>query len=377
LKKIKIPRKEKILLVKPVFKFIPLALMKLSTYHKGLGDIVEYTEGIRSKLKYYDKIYITSLFTWEYRKVIDAINTYKFRTDELIVGGHLTTFAPELIESLVKYSPNKITYHQGLYYEEVDRSKIDYSIFNLNYSIATATKGCIRKCGFCGVKYLEPNYIDYIPIKPQIDETRQHLQLWGNNDFASSKFDRIIEELISLGFHKGAKMNNRQRYVDFNQGTDCRLFNKEIAKLVSKVNIYPLRFSFDSMKEDVYFQNAIKLAAKFGIKTFSSYILYNWKDTPEEFYYRCREIVELSKELDLRISGFPMKYIPVNHLDRTYVCDKWTKHNLNMIRVITIATRGMLPMKLETFKVYFGKNEKEFVNLINSSEDYIRNRLKG
>lgn len=359
-----------ILLVKPNYKSNapPLPLMKISSYHKQKGDNVEYVDGIVKTDKKYDKIYITSLFSWNFEEVLKTVNYYKYKSDNVVLGGHITTFFPEHeIQRRIWIRPVKI--HIGLW-DELEGIKPDYSMFpELDYSIAIATRGCIRKCGFCGVPKLEPNYIDYIPITPQVDNTKPHIQLWGNNDFASKKFENIINELIELGFEKGAKFNKKQRWVDFNQGTDCRIFTKELAELVSKINIKPLRFAFDGMQEDGYYQDAIRLASKYGIKHFSTYILYNYTDTPEDFYYRCKEIVKLNEELDIRISGFPMKYIPVNAIDKNYVGKHWTKEKLRIIQLMKNPCLGKLPVKLETFNKLWGKNVNEFLRLLELTEE--------
>lgn len=369
-----------ILLVKPDYKSNkpPLGLMKISTYHKQKGDNVTYVEGMVKTDKRYDKVYVTSLFTWDYWNIIETANYYKWKTDNLWVGGHLTTFLPDLLKNNIRkiFKNLSINYHVGIW-DELEGIKPDYSLFpDLDYSIAIATRGCPNHCGFCGVSKLEPEYIDYIPIKEQIDQTKPHIELWGNNDFASKHFDKIIEDLIKLGFYKGARFNRKQRLVDFNQGTDCRLFNKDIAQLVNKININPLRFAFDGMQEDKYYQDAVKLAVKHGIRNFSSYILYNFTDSPENFYYRCREIVKLNEELGIRISGFPMKYMPLDCLKRDYVGKHWTKEKLRIVQVMRNPCLGKIPVKMDTFEYIWGKNEKEFLSLLELTEEELLNRYK-
>lgn len=361
-----------ILLVKPSYKTNapPLGLMKISTYHKNKGDKVDYVEGIVKINKKYDIIYVTSLFSWDFYSVIECVNYYKYKTNKIILGGHLTTFLYDFIKERIRkiFDWQNIEFHIGIW-DEIEGITPDYNLFpELDYSIAIATRGCIRKCGFCGVSKLEPKYIDYIPITPQIDNQKPHIQLWGNNDFASNKFDIIINELVELGFGKNSKMGKKMKWVDFNQGTDCRLFNKDIAELVSKINIKPLRFAFDGMQEDGYYQNATRLAVKYDIKHFSSYILYNFNDTPEEFYYRCRSIVELNEELGIRISGFPMKYIPCDALDRKHIGKNWTKEKLRIIQLMKNPCLGKLPVKLETFNKLWGKDVDEYLKLLELNE---------
>ncbi|MBC8385142.1 MAG: radical SAM protein [Candidatus Cloacimonetes bacterium] len=80
-----------------------------------------------------------------------------------------------------------------------------------NSYISYMTRGCCNKCKFCAVPFLEPVYNDYIPLKDQIYEIDQKygkkhdLLLMDNNVLASKHFDKIINEIINLGFEKGAK----------------------------------------------------------------------------------------------------------------------------------------------------------------------------
>ena len=50
-----------------------------------------------------------------------------------------------------------------------------------------------------------------------------------NNVLHSEKFNKIIDDIIDLGFEKGATFGKtkRKRFVDFNQGLDARLLKKD------------------------------------------------------------------------------------------------------------------------------------------------------
>jgi hypothetical protein len=71
-----------ILLVEPGFKtkFPPMGLMKISSYHKLLNDNVTFVKGISSSIAYqnfWDRIYISSVFTYNWKSTVDSINYYK------------------------------------------------------------------------------------------------------------------------------------------------------------------------------------------------------------------------------------------------------------------------------------------------------------
>lgn len=56
----------------------------------------------------------------------------------------------------------------------------------------------------------------------------------------------------------------------------------------------------------------------------SNYILFNYKDQPEELYERLRINIELNRELGIQIFSFPMKYSPIDRTDRDFIGTNWT-----------------------------------------------------
>lgn len=174
-----------VLLVEPDYKnkYPPLGLMKISAYHKLKGDKVIFVKGKSAELRnlQWDRIYITTLFTFHWKKTIDTIFYYLRNTENrhnIYVGGILSTL---LYNELIEINElQSITILRGLLDRPgilgeddiiVDRLTPDYDIIDiskneyLNYEykiknayITSTTKGCIRKCKFCAVKTLEPVY---------------------------------------------------------------------------------------------------------------------------------------------------------------------------------------------------------------------------
>jgi len=263
--------------------------------------------------------------------------------------------------------------------------EIDYKYPAHNAYFAYMTRGCVRRCPFCVVYIIEPEYVKYIPLKQQIALIiekyggKKDLLLLDNNVLASSEFDKIINEIQEIGFYKGAKFKGKNRYVDFNQGIDLRLLTKERMKKLAEIPIKPLRIAFDSYSLKDKYVKAVRLAAECGIKYLSNYILFNYDDTPEEFYLRLRINVELNEEFEkegypTRIWSFPMKYSPIlgeHGKDRKFVGEKWNPRYLRSIQCILNATHGVVGPKRKFFEAAFGKNVKEFRKLLLMPEDYI------
>lgn len=255
-----------ILLLEPGYKnkYPPLGLMKIAFYHrKHRGDFVKFQKGkVESNLltKKWDRIYISTLFTFEWEKTIETIKHAQRvakNPEEIFIGGVLATLMPEEIKKETGIKPicgllNK----KGLlgYDDEdiIDQLPPDYSIlshvenfYQYPYEdayFAYTTRGCGMKCDFCAVHILEPEYQEFVPIKGQIEKINEEfgekkdLLLMDNNVLKSAKFDRIIEEIKEAGFFKGATFFNpdtgkkRFRYVDFNQGLDANFLSEKKAK---------------------------------------------------------------------------------------------------------------------------------------------------
>lgn len=166
----------------------------------------------------------------------------------------------------------------------------------------------------------------------------------------------------------------KQRFVDFNQGTDARYVTDEYMRLMSEIPIYPLRIAFDYIGLKKKYINAIYLAHKYGIERLSNYLLFNFVDKPEDLYNRMRINVDLSKELDIHIYSFPMKYIPLygeEAKDRRYIGKHWNKKFIRAIQSVSNATKGIVPPSESFFKKAWGKDIDEYFQILYMPETYI------
>jgi hypothetical protein len=199
--------------------FPNLALMKISAYHKSLGDQVEFA----TMFEHYDILYKSKIFTFS----VDP--EYCYNADEMYYGGtgySLKSQLPEYIDSIMP----------------------DYSLYDCKHAYGFLTRGCIRKCPWCFVPEKEGDIKPYSDIDDFIGDYKSAV-LMDNNVLASDHGIRQIEKIIKKGIR-----------VDFNQGLDARLIDDSIAQLLSKVKwIHPLRLACDNsaMKEPI--QKAVEL----------------------------------------------------------------------------------------------------------------------
>lgn len=393
-----------ILLVEPGYrnKYPPLGLMKIARCHKLLGDNVVFVKG-KSPLfqsDQWDRVYICTLFSFFWRETIETIKYYKKCVSDqrdVIIGGGLATILNKEIRDIF---PN-ITIIAGLLDKKgvIDKDvnyiidlltpdytileQVDYKYGVHNAYIAYMTRGCKNKCEFCAVPQIEPKFKHYVPLKDSINliesevGPKKDLLLLDNNVLASVRFPKIIKEIFDLGFYKGATLNKRSRYVDFNQGLDLRLLDEGKMSLLGEIPLRPLRIAFDSIDYKDRYIKAIKLAVKYDIRHLSNYILFNYKDTPRDFFERLRVNVEMNNEIGTKIYSFPMKYIPIREKNRRhFIGPHWTWKIIRGVQCVLNATKGVVGPSLKFFEIAFGKNYQEFCKLINMPERYIIYRLK-
>lgn len=407
---------KKVLLIEPFYanKYPPLGLMKIATAHKLFGDEIYFHRGTSAALRdgHWDTLYIGTLFTFQWRGVVETIHFYAKSKKKIVIGGILASLLPKEIEKSTGIKPhigpfkgdinqikNVILSDEDLVQlsseistDGIDFLPPDYGIFNglsVPYQkvldecyILRTTKGCSRGCSFCAVKYLEPNLVQRIPVKPYISYIekrwgeKRNLLLLDDNVLLSSRFNEIIDEIRDLGFEKGAKLNRKQRSVDFNQGLDIRLLKKKDIKKLSTIAIRPLRLAFDNCSLKEIYQKKIEWALDAGITEISIYLLYNYEDSPKDLYNRLKTSCELNEKYGWRIYSFPMKYIPCNSKDRKFIGSKWTRRQIRGVQCILNATHGIAPTNPKFFRLAFGENLKEFLQILQLPENYIIERTK-
>ena len=265
----------------------------------------------------------------------------------------------------------------------------------------------IKKCGFePGAKYFEPNQYKlairnlrlgindraYIrktwKLLREINESRrfsenERTHIYSIRDkFGLLHPDTCTKEALIATYKDFAKyfekkyssQKGRLRYIDFNQGVDARLFNKERVSLLSQIQLRPLRIAFDDLKITPQYTEAIRMSVAYGMRDFSNYLLYNFKDKPVDLYLRLRINVDLCEELNVSIYSFPMKYHPIrdeHSHDRDYIGTHWNRKYIRAVQAILNATKGKIGRGVTFFEKAFGRNEEEFMELLLMPETFL------
>jgi len=383
--------------------------MKISSFHKKLGDKVTFFKGIREEAHYtyWDRIYISTVFTYHWKVTVGTILYYKniVKGDlyRIVVGGIMASLmSNELWKATGVLPLCGVLDKPGILDKDsdlvVEKMIPDYDLFNdcqQKYSLVDdsyfgySTRGCIRKCEFCGVPIIEPKFRDYSGIKSYVNGIakqygeRPHLVLFDNNILASKHFNNIVSDIIDLGFakderfkyEKNGKVFSKQRHVDFNQGTDARLMKESHIKLLSTIALHPLRIAFDHLRDREIYEKKIRLAAKYEIKHLSNYVLYNYDDTPEDLWRRLKINIDLNKELGLKIYSFPMKYIPLYSKDRNYIAEpRWNYQFIRGVQRILNVLKGTVMTSESFYLRAFGKDEIKFIEILHMPERILMHR---
>lgn len=463
----------RVLLVEPNYKnkYPPMGLMKISTYHKMLGDEVRFVKGVDPNVDaaVWDRIYITTLFTFDFSISVETILHYMRLVDNvssLYVGGIMASLMPENIVEATGIERSHIL--TGLFTDtsvvgdnndiNVDQLPLDYDILeDVNYKypagdnyFAYTTRGCPNHCSFCAVPILEPNFhvtnniVEQIRVIDQKYGPKQHLLLLDNNVLNTPNLESLVDDLCAAGFGRGAKYVDpgtynivmmryhngdraefldkkmiayldkfkkrikspekldtflqivigaeeaedyagymlehedelspivekhrsktpKARYLDFNQGVDGRKINDDNMTQLARLAIKPLRIAFDDIKLKDTYCAAVRTAHRHGIKEISNYILFNYKDKPEDLYERLKINIELNRELGIQIFSFPMKYSPINRTDRSYIGVNWTKKSIRAISAILQVTKGVVAAGSDFFYKAFGNTLEEYFELL-------------
>ena len=414
-----------ILLIEPGYrnKYPPLGLMKIAQYHgpRGKGDRVRFIKGEDPSVlaEAWDRVYITTLFSFEYRKTTQAIDfaleVVNGQADKIFVGGIAASLMNERFRSEQRWqgirfikgllsAPPAVAlqldeFAEEFYSDDTNGRPIedlvpDYSILDqVGYSypvhdayFAYTSRGCIRKCHFCGVPTLEGAQRDTESLTRLVTDIeklygpKKDLILMDNNVVASPRFKEIIAEIRDLGFVPGAKLARGgtpvQRRVDFNQGVDARILCKDPVYLreLATICIKPLRIAFDHLGVRKPYEQAVRYAAAHGLTELSNYMLYNFHDSPADLFARMRLNVALNEELDIRIWSFPMRYQPTDRPDRGHIGAKWSRYQLRSMQLILQATHGVVSGAPSFFRRAFGDTCEEFERILLLPHDYIFNR---
>ena len=277
----------------------------------------KYTTKDYFKNPRFDVVCITTLFTFYWDITIETINYAKQLCKDkytVFVGGIMSSILSNEVEEATGIKPivgilddSSVIDKKGT---NVDSLPLDYSILDeIEYKYPTSnsyfgymTRGCPRRCSFCAVKKLEPNFVHHIHLKEQIQSIsnlygeKKDLLLLDNNVLYSDEFDKIIDEIKECGFSKNAT------YIPSNQ------YEITIKNLRKKKNI---QANINKMVE-IYLALLDKLKKNNLDDENNLYFDTYTKITDADCYYPYTATTESILDLDVTIKPIYNKYFE-NH----------------------------------------------------------------
>jgi len=325
----------------------PLGLLKLYSYRKRLGDDVRITScKITPKDFTPDEICFSPLFLFNAEKDIGYIRAFqnRFKKAKIKIGGVMATMRPELFKEHIP----EAEIFTGLQPEFDDETPC-YEAMGMDFSFGFTSRGCVRKCPWCVVPKIEGKIYTNEKWKNALAPGHKHFIAIDNNVLACGP--EWMEEVLS-------EMSERNMTVDFNQALDCRLFVKDegFIKVFKKYKKHMpiIRFAWDSKASSKAALETLKMMKSHKYSGEGRwYMLYGFKDTPEEIWNRIKTITDYGHKVK------PMIY---RDLTTGKAPTGWYSHAK---KLFTLRAGPVDIINCFDFqRGLFGKDFEEFMNLM-------------
>lgn len=278
--------------------FPNLPLMKLSAYHKSIGDSVEWYEPLFSN--HMDKVYMSKVFTFtpDYEWCIDA--------DEIVKSG-TGYFYPDGGEALPDYIEH-IYPDYSIYYDLIPEVK--------NTAYGFLTRGCPRGCNFCIVKKKEGMCSRKVADLSEFWNGQRNIVLLDPNITACRDWEELFQQLI-----------DSNAWVDFSQGLDVRMMTEEKAKMLKQMKIKQVHFAWDRYEDKKEIVPKFKMFAKstgWDYRKMAVYILCNFDTTFEQDLERIYTLRDMGYNPYVML--YDKEYIPQGH--RLRHLQRWVNNRI-------------------------------------------------
>lgn len=275
--------------------FPNLALMRISAYHKSIGDNVEWWE---SDFKYYDIVYKSKIFSDAYsHEEQDPINCGEIRKGGT---GYCITLGDDGKEHFDK-SKNKPLQ------PEIEKMFPDYSIYpQFDFAVSMTSRGCPRGCSFCHVADKEGKCSVKVADVTDFWNKQKEIRILDPNITACREKRDLMRQYRETG-----------AVLDFTQGLDIRLLNDDDIEDINHMRIRTLHFAWDNPKDDLEskfrnFANNFRRKSNIGMV----YCLTNYNSTMEENLYRIYTLRDLGYDPYVMIYNKPNAPHEIRQLQR-------------------------------------------------------------
>jgi hypothetical protein len=294
--------KKRVLLVQPDYPIppkrrnhhedIPIGLLKIGTYLRDSKGIeVELAKGCRSISVPPDEIWITSLFTYWSKYVIEASIYYRsqFPNSRIVVGGIWASLMPDEVGRLTKADEVHVGLHHMAESWCMDNG-IDYSLLgvDVDFQIIHAMRGCFRKCAFCGTWKIEDHESFDTNFPDRIIKNK--VIFYDNNFLRNPNIRDCLRRMAKM------RIDGKSLVCESQSGFDGRILDQELAILLKEAGFRNPRIAWDNSIDDfeeIRRQVGFLVKAGFKPKDIYVFVLYNWKypyEIMEEKRMKCYEL---------------------------------------------------------------------------------------
>lgn len=306
---------KKVLLVQPNFpiakrqtkNYFPIGLLKIGKYFQEQNADVRYIDLKEDNEIDFDPdiIFITSIFTYWCDHIKDAVDFCKenFNGIRTVVGGIYASLMPEHCKEYTKCDDVYV----GLI-DEVEDLEPAYELVDSDLDVIHTSRGCVRRCDFCGVYQIEPKF----KYKHHLGGVKsKRVIFYDNNLLANPHIDNILDDLYML------KLDKKINYVESQSGFDGRILQKKphLAKKLKITGFKHPRIAWDNGFEeldDIKEQIGILIDAGFDKRLISVFILVNYVEPFDVIEAKRVELAKLGVQIVL------CRYIPLNQTYDNY-----------------------------------------------------------
>ena len=277
--------------------FPNLALMRISAFHKSIGDTVEWWW---SDLEHYDIVYMSKIFSDAYTKDIPE----PFNADRVIKGG--TGYCVSLGSDGREHFDKSKNFNLP---DEIEHMKPDYSLYpQYDFCVSMTSRGCPRGCPFCHVQAKEGKCSVKVADVSDFYDGQKTISVLDPNITACKDKRDLFDQYIQT-----------KARINFSQGLDIRLLNDADINDLNKMKLKDVHFAWDDPKADLsklfknYAENTThKPHGHYG----TVYVLTNYNSSMEENLYRIYTLRDLGYDPDVRIYDKPHAQREIRLLQR-------------------------------------------------------------
>ena len=228
-------------------RFPNLVCMKLSGYHKSVGNEVLLKTDYES-LESFDQVYIAKVFTdTKIPAAVLSLPNVKYGGT-----GFFYDKAPPLPEAIEHHKPDYHLYDDWVEGQIVSGKRRQEFRYYTDYAIGYLTRGCFRHCSFC-VNRNYDHVLIHSPLEEFMDASRKKICLLDDNFFGCPMWKSLLLEL-----------RQTKLPFQFKQGLDERLLTDERCELLfSSKYDGDYIFAFDNYEDADVIQQKIQLLRKY------------------------------------------------------------------------------------------------------------------